>query len=106
MPPSYSFTRKISAGCRTCFDAKLESKDKIVESSSGECVAATAALKPWDFYFSPEDAEAVERYQYGGYHPVHLGERYEGKERYKILHKLGCGSYSTVWLARDLAAIK
>ena len=89
----------MSAGSPTCLDKKPE-------SSSGERVTATITLKPWDFYFSSEDAEAVEGYQCGGYHPVHLGERYGGKGRYKILHKLGCGSYSTVWLARDLTAIK
>jgi len=31
---------------------------------------------------------------------VHLGEIYH--QRYRIIHKLGFGTYSTVWLARDL----
>lgn len=96
----------MSAGGSTGLNTNLESKDNLLESPLGEYVAATTTLKPWDFYISPEDAEAVEGYQPGGYHPVHLGERYGWKGRYKILHKLGCGSYSTVWLARDLTAIK
>ncbi|CAI7619063.1 unnamed protein product [Penicillium viridicatum] len=36
----------------------------------------------------------------GGYHPTHIGDRFfDG--RYEIVHKLGHGSYSTVWLAKD-----
>ncbi|KAK5735922.1 hypothetical protein LTR17_007757 [Elasticomyces elasticus] len=45
--------------------------------------------------------EDVEEYRRGGYHPVHLGDIYEG--RYKIVHKLGNGGFSTTWLARDVA---
>lgn len=96
----------MSAGGSTCLHSKPQSKDNVLESSSADSVAATTTLKPWDFYFSPEDGEAIEGYQCGGYHPVHLGERYGVKGRYKILHKLGYGSYSTVWLARDLATIQ
>ena len=44
--------------------------------------------------------EWVEDYHPGGYHPVHLGNVFNNQ--YKVLRKLGEGSYSTVWLARDL----
>ncbi|KAK0749692.1 serine protein kinase [Schizothecium vesticola] len=44
--------------------------------------------------------EWVEDYHPGGYHPVHLGNVFNNQ--YKVLRKLGKGSYSTVWLARDL----
>jgi hypothetical protein len=43
------------------------------------------------------DTEDVERYQRGGFHPVHLGDVYD--ERYRVVHKLGAGGFSTVWLA-------
>lgn len=46
------------------------------------------------------DAEPLHRYQKGGYHPVHIGDLLNNG-RYKILHKLGWGGYSTVWAARD-----
>jgi hypothetical protein len=46
------------------------------------------------------DAEPLHRYHKGGYHPVHLGDLLSNG-RYKILHKLGWGGYSTVWAARD-----
>ncbi|KAJ6267041.1 kinase-like domain-containing protein [Bipolaris maydis] len=49
------------------------------------------------------DAEPLHRYQWGGYHPVHLGD-YLKNGRYKILHKLGWSGYSTV--NRAFVAIK
>ena len=52
-------------------------------------------------YSFHEDVESLERYGKGGYHPVHLGDELS-KGRYKVVHKLGHGSYSTVWLCRDL----
>ncbi|KAJ0158661.1 SRSF protein kinase 2 [Colletotrichum tanaceti] len=45
--------------------------------------------------------EWVEDYRPGGYHPVHLGDVL-GDGQYRVIRKLGEGSYSTVWLARDL----
>lgn len=47
------------------------------------------------------DAEPLHRYRIGGYHPVALGDLVNDG-RYKVLHKLGWGGYSTVWVARDL----
>ncbi|KAI0906922.1 kinase-like domain-containing protein [Ustulina deusta] len=51
-------------------------------------------------YICDIDAEFTYQYGPGGYHPVHLGDQLKGG-RYKILHKLGWGSYSTTWAARD-----
>ena len=47
-----------------------------------------------------EDLECLEAYEAGGYHPVKLDDEY-CHGRYRIIHKLGHGSYSTVWLAKD-----
>jgi len=47
-----------------------------------------------------EDIEPFERYTVGDYYPVRIGERF-CSARYHIVHKLGHGSYSTIWLARD-----
>ena len=47
-----------------------------------------------------ENVEDLKGYHPGGYHPVHLQDEYSAC-RYLILHKLGYGTYSTVWLARD-----
>ncbi|KAJ5084913.1 hypothetical protein NUU61_009492 [Penicillium alfredii] len=40
--------------------------------------------------------ESLSRYQFGGYHPVMLGDIFKD-----VHHKLGWGSFSTVWLAYD-----
>jgi hypothetical protein len=46
------------------------------------------------------DAEPLHRYKPGGYHPLVLGEVLNNG-RYKIIHKLGWGGYSTTWAAKD-----
>ncbi|KAI9151484.1 SRSF protein kinase 3 [Paramyrothecium foliicola] len=50
-------------------------------------------------YAPVEDVEPPERYRPGGYHPVHVGDHF--CNRYKVVHKLGFGSYSTTWLCWD-----
>ncbi|KAK3904513.1 Serine/threonine-protein kinase spk-1 [Staphylotrichum tortipilum] len=53
--------------------------------------------------FLYEMLENVERLDYyrsgGGYHSVQIGDRF--CERYRVVHKLGYGAFSTIWLARD-----
>lgn len=51
------------------------------------------------FLVSLGDTENLEKYILGGFHPAHLGDVYD--ERYRIVHKLGAGGFSTIWLARD-----
>lgn len=51
-------------------------------------------------YHKHEEVEDLEGYSKDGYHPVTIGDVYMSG-RYRIVHKLGWGSYSTVWLARD-----
>ncbi|RMZ71439.1 CMGC SRPK kinase [Pyrenophora seminiperda CCB06] len=46
------------------------------------------------------NAEPWYRYEVGGYHPIALGDVFKDG-RYKVLHKLGWGGYSTVWAAKD-----
>lgn len=58
---------------------------------------------PSDRFLLPQgvgDTEDVERYQPGGFHPVHLGDTFDDG-CYRVVHKLGAGGFSTVWLARD-----
>jgi hypothetical protein len=44
--------------------------------------------------------EWIEDYRPGKYLPVHFRDVF--KDRYKVICKLGVGSFSTVWLAHDL----
>jgi len=48
-----------------------------------------------------EKVENLENYAPSGYHPVHVGQIFDDG-RYRIIHKLGHGASSTVWLVRDL----
>ncbi|KFY22231.1 hypothetical protein V493_06748 [Pseudogymnoascus sp. VKM F-4281 (FW-2241)] len=44
--------------------------------------------------------EKLSRYRPGGFHPVALGDTFS-QDRYTIVHKLGHGGFSTVWVAYD-----
>ncbi|KAL5338626.1 kinase-like domain-containing protein [Aspergillus crustosus] len=54
----------------------------------------------WRFHPLPCPTEWIEDYRPGKYHPVHFGDTLKDA-RYRIIRKLGYGSFSTVWLARD-----
>ncbi|KAM7215302.1 Serine/threonine-protein kinase [Rhypophila decipiens] len=48
-------------------------------------------------YVPIEDVEGLYGYQPGGYHPLNINDLLH--DRYRIVHKLGDGSFSTIWLA-------
>ncbi|RCH87835.1 serine/threonine protein kinase, CMGC group [Rhizopus stolonifer] len=47
-----------------------------------------------------EEEEDRKDYCKGGYHPVHVGDKYK-EGQYVVIRKLGWGHFSTVWLIRD-----
>lgn len=55
-------------------------------------------------YHYTEDVERLEMYQRGGYHPIAINDKLH--TRYRVVDKLGHGSYSTIWLARDTCSHK
>ena len=55
------------------------------------------------YYSPPSSLDGVEHardYRPGGFHPIAIGDAFS-QGRYSIVHKLGYGGSSTVWLARD-----
>lgn len=46
------------------------------------------------------NTENLNAYCAGGFHPVHLNDTFKNG-RYTVVHKLGSGQYSTVWLVKD-----
>ncbi|AEO71962.1 uncharacterized protein THITE_2093464 [Thermothielavioides terrestris NRRL 8126] len=68
-------------------------------------MAESLGPRPSQYYrhtnFMDEHVENVERYKPGGYHPVDIGDTItNGEDTYTVLHKLGHGGFSTVWLAK------
>lgn len=50
-----------------------------------------------------DDVEDINRYAVEGYLPVRLGQTFKSDvASCRVVHKLGRGSFSTVWLARTL----
>ncbi|TGJ79818.1 hypothetical protein E0Z10_g8936 [Xylaria hypoxylon] len=59
---------------------------------------------PEFYYRQPriDHVENVEKYVPGGYYPVDIGDRIgTNDKRFVVLHKLGFGGFSTVWLVRS-----
>lgn len=91
----------LSTGCKRLrstsqglFDATLRpyGSRMLMNSSS-----ATNSPLVYDWQ---DDVEELENYRLGGYHPIQLGDEFSNA-RYRVVHKLGHGGSSTVWLARD-----
>lgn len=64
--------------------------------------STVSPLKDTDYVmysYLSDDIERPGRYCPGGYHPVVVGDTFNG--RYHIVHKLGHGTFSTTWLAYD-----
>jgi serine/threonine-protein kinase SRPK3 len=86
------------------FSALWRLQVKILSSKRRSSLSAPenspASKDPEQVCDGPEATEDLEEYKSGGYHPVQPGERL-CLDRYEIVHKLGYGSHSTVWLAKD-----
>lgn len=54
----------------------------------------------WAWFEECYDFENVDRYCPGGYHPTLIGDKFNN-DKYVVIGKLGHGSTSTVWLAKN-----
>lgn len=50
--------------------------------------------RPQHIYHWLDDVENLDNYIAGGYHPTHIGDEFL-QGRYRVIHKLGFGGYST-----------
>ncbi|KAI1748518.1 kinase-like domain-containing protein [Xylaria castorea] len=57
-----------------------------------------------EYQLMEKHVEDLSGYQPGGYHPIQINDRLHN--RYRIVHKLGYGTYSTAWLALDEQMLK
>ncbi|KAL4917368.1 hypothetical protein BDW62DRAFT_218176 [Aspergillus aurantiobrunneus] len=75
----------------SCTDSSVESHSQsasVASSSPSAKVLAIRVIEPLDYYVKRR------------FHPVHLMDTFQDT-RYRVIRKLGYGSFSTVWLARD-----
>lgn len=73
-------------------------KPRAVSPTTFKSILST--MNPTGVLYEPiEEVGRMEYYWAGGYHPVAIGDRFHN--RYRVVHKLGHGTYSTIWLARD-----
>lgn len=79
---------------------KMSDSHSSQSSSSSLTTTSSSELSPCynnNGYLHVEDREW---YCENGYHPVNLQDEFKDS-RYRVIHKLGHGTFATVWLARD-----
>ncbi|TDZ53107.1 Serine/threonine-protein kinase SRPK [Colletotrichum trifolii] len=64
-----------------------------------QIVRSARSSSPVVEYGYIDDVENLSDYRRGGYHPVEIDNCL--RNRYRVVHKLGHGTYSTTWLALD-----
>ncbi|RAL14568.1 uncharacterized protein BO97DRAFT_465080 [Aspergillus homomorphus CBS 101889] len=92
--PYFALMHTLSLGL-PCFHRPLSRVFSVTASQPTAPTRSTSRV----LYEPIESVERMEYYQKGGYHPMNIGDHFHA--RYRVVHKLGHGTYSTIWLARD-----
>ncbi|KAJ8125209.1 hypothetical protein O1611_g8430 [Lasiodiplodia mahajangana] len=99
---SVLFARIVKTPLRTCRPTHLQPAHAY--TYFGRLNPFSTEQRPSVTYEYTEDVESPYSYCKGGYHPITIGDCLHG--RYRVVHKLGFGGYSTTWLARDVQQSK
>jgi serine/threonine-protein kinase SRPK3 len=97
----YLHQTRPSSRCHACL-RKLPGAGLAFRSTmaSNKSTTPSGNSDPPPFEYVPlEGVERLEKYRAGGYHPILIGDIL--RTRYRVVHKLGYGTYSTTWLCRD-----
>lgn len=81
---------------RPCLSISRSSRRQSLTGSHTPCPSISTSTFEYGYI---EDVETLEDYRPGGYHPIQIDDRF--RKRYRVVHKLGHGAFSTAWLALD-----
>lgn len=83
-----------------CYPCSWQTPLGVVARRSAMAFLSSADSDPLPLKNVPiEEVERLEKYQPGEYHPIMIGDVLQS--RYRVIHKLGYGTYSTIWLCLD-----
>ena len=75
--------------CRSTFSVRAYSTVNMPRADTNDAI-----------YWPKDGVENLDGYCAEWYHPAYINDEF-ANGRYRVIHKLGYGSYSTVWLGRD-----
>ncbi|RYP08826.1 hypothetical protein DL764_001623 [Monosporascus ibericus] len=82
--------------------AEESSEENADTSRKPEDPVATIDEISYRWPYRPDiNVEDIGQYRRGGLHPIRLGDFLGDNDRFRVVHKLGFGHFSTVWLCFD-----
>ncbi|CAJ0941216.1 unnamed protein product, partial [Mesorhabditis belari] len=110
---AHSFSEKLKVDRNELDDVNMQNGDAS-RSPSGRSESPDRPFEQEEFEDLPREEEVLgsddeeqedpKDYRKGGYHPVNIGDVFNG--RYHVIRKLGWGHFSTVWLCWDTTGMR